>query len=218
MVRLREVLTSPTDAFAAHEEPSLFAPIVIVVAYGAVALVTVAPILVAIADRLPETIAIEVAVGAQEISAPGTPVAIMALGIPLVMLLWGVVSVVTYGGARLLGGEAGFASTAAFVGWGFLPKLVSGIVIATIALIVAVLDPDLTFVELLLGSRQQIEINRFSVEGPVGPLIPVIFVVEAAASLLTAYVWYGGLAGRHALSRRRAIALTVVLFVLFNGV
>lgn len=214
----KRVLLRPQAAFAAEESPSLTAPLLVVVAYGAVALATLAPVLVEIAEFLPETIPIEFAVGSEQVSAPGTLVAIMALGIPLLLVVWAVVSGVTYAGARLLGGEGEFVETAAFVAWGFLPKILGGLALGLLAVVVALADPNLTFTELIVGPRSEMEVAGLRIDGPGGSLLPIVFVIEVAATLWTTYVWYGGISGRHALSRRRALALTVVLFLFFNGI
>lgn len=218
MVDPKEALFRPVRAFAADEEPSLFPPFLVVIVYGAVALASVAPVLAGISDLLPESWAIAVAVGDEQVSAPGIPVAIMALGVVLVLLLWMLSSAVAYGGARLLDGTGDLAETVAFVGWGFLPKLLGSLVLTAIVLVVAVLTPEATFFELLVGSRAELESTGLSVTGPGGVLLPVVLAVEVIGTVWSTYVWYGGLSGEHALGRRRALAIAAVLFLLFNGI
>lgn len=215
---VREVLLDPRGAFAADEEHSLLAPLLAVVAYGSVALVTVAPVLAELADLLPVSGTIAVAVGTERVTAPGIPVAIVALGIPGLLLMWAIASLVTFGGARLLGGDGGLRGTAAFVGWGFLPKVLGAAALGIVVFVAATLDPDAGFVEVLVGSTDSIEAGGFSVRGPGGPIMPAVFVIEVLATVWTTYVWYGGLASVQALSRRRAIGLAVVLFLLFSGI
>jgi len=215
---VREVLFAPRAAFTADGEHSLLAPLLLVVAYGSVALVSVAPLLAELADLLPVSGSVAVAVGTERVTAPGIPVAIVALGIPAVLLMWGVASLVAFAGARVLDGGGDLRATAAFVGWGFLPKVLGAAAIGGVVLAVATLDPDASFVEVLVGARDSIEVGAFSVRGPGGPAVPVVFVIEIVATVWTTYVWYGGIASVHALSRRRAIGLAVVLFVLFSGI
>lgn len=218
MVDPKHVLLRPAEAFAAEEEPSLLAPFLVVIVYGAVALASVAPVLVEITDLLPEIGTIQMAVGSEQVSAPGFPVAIMALGIPLLMVIWGLSAAVAYGGARLLGGTGDLADTAAVMGWGFLPKVVSSVALGALVLVVALLTPDATFFELIVGSRAQVEGTGLSIQGPGGSLIPLVFAIEVVGAVWSTYVWYGGLSARHGLDRRRALALAAVLFVLFNGI
>lgn len=172
----------------------------------------------AITDFFPEAFTVEMAVGSETVSAPGIPVAIVALGIPLLLLLWALSSAVAYGGARLLDGTGDLAETVAFMGWGFLPKLLGSLVLGVLVLVVAVLTPDVTFFELFVGSRAELERTGLSVTGAGGSLLPVVFLVEAVGTVWSTYVWYGGLSARHALGRRKALAVATVLFVLFNGI
>jgi hypothetical protein len=215
---VRSVLLDPHDAFASDREPSLLAPLLVVVAYGAVALATVAPVLVAVAELLPVSAPVAVSVGSEQVSAPGIPVAIVALGIPGLLVIWTIVALVTFGLARAIGGDGDLLGTVAFVGWGFLPKLLGALALGAVVLVAATLDPDATFIEMLVGSRGEFDVGVFSISGPGGTLFPIVALVELVATVWTAYVWYGGLRGQQALSRRRGIVLAVVLFLLFNGI
>lgn len=214
----RSILLRPHDAFATEETSSLLGPLLVVVCYGAIALASVAPVLLAVAELLPVSPSVDVAVGSEQVSAPGLAVAVVALGIPMLLVAWALVAVVTYALARVLGGSGDVRETAAFVGWGFLPKLLGALAVGLLILVAAALDPDATFAEVMVGSREQWEVGFASVSGPGGALVPLVVAVEVVASVWTTYVWYGGLSAVQALTRRRAVALALVLFLLFNGI
>lgn len=195
LASLQAALTSPASFFEREaEDPGLRGPVLIVAAVAVVGLLSTLPVMKMVLDTIPQA---------------ANPFVLIGLGVGAVIglvgpfVVWLLYALLFFGISAVFDGDGEFRDLFALVGWGFAPKVLSGIVGGAVMLVLVSRGGIST-------PQQARQLSQAALTSPLG-LFNRAF--SLAMTLWSAWIWTHAVAAGRDLSRRAA-AISVGVVVL----
>lgn len=208
---LTTVLVHPNAFYEQRDEsPSLLYPAVIVGTLGLLGSISSVLVLFAFGGGLPE--------GAQPSFAVW---AIVGLGAAFIspFISWLLYAIVFQVISYFFDGEGAFRETVVLSGWGFLPKIIGGLLSigATFVVTQRVPSSDATGIRVIVPDGPQ-AMQQFSQQIQNDPVFQAVSVIGIALTLWSGYIWLFAVKHARNLSRNQALITVAILVLISIGI